>query len=139
MNHSKCHHDLFCCTVLYFFSNCFLEIKMSVMTTSNTSSVLKGIMEVFDFATCTNPWLACCYWVYCFCSVSADVVAYVDVWSSEKRANYSNIFIQQLEEIGAEVKRLFRTTVFVQLTYCALIRAYFVDRCHKDLINVSHM
>ncbi|XP_037541299.1 microcephalin [Nematolebias whitei] len=54
---------------------------MSVMTSSNKSSVLK------------------------------DVVAYVDVWSSEKRANYSNIFIQQLEEIGAEVSQRFNKRV----------------------------
>lgn len=38
---------------------------MSVMTSSNKSSVLKGILKVFVFATYTNPWLTC-YWVYCF-------------------------------------------------------------------------
>lgn len=36
-------------------------------------------------------------------NVLLDVVAYVDVWSSEKTANYSQTFIQQLEEMGAQV------------------------------------
>lgn len=36
--------------------------------------------------------------------VSADVVAYVDVWSSDKTANYSKPFVQQLQEMGAQVR-----------------------------------
>lgn len=39
------------------------------------------------------------------CSISsADVVAYVDVWSSDKTANYSKPFVQQLQEMGAQVR-----------------------------------
>ena len=38
-------------------------------------------------------------------NVSADVVAYVDVWSSDKTANYSKPFVQQLQEMGAEVRQ----------------------------------
>lgn len=37
--------------------------------------------------------------------MSADVVAYVDVWSSDKTANYSRPFIQQLQEMGAQVRQ----------------------------------
>lgn len=40
-------------------------------------------------------------------NVCADVVAYVDVWSGEKTANYSDVFIQQLEEMGAQVSTCF--------------------------------
>lgn len=40
-------------------------------------------------------------------NVCADVVAYVDVWSGEKTANYSDVFIQQLEEMGAQVSACF--------------------------------
>lgn len=36
-------------------------------------------------------------------NVSSDVIAYVDVWSSDKTANYSKPFIQQLHEMGAQV------------------------------------
>lgn len=36
--------------------------------------------------------------------LSADVVAYVDVWSSDKTANFSKPFVQQLEEMGAQVR-----------------------------------
>ena len=37
-------------------------------------------------------------------NVSADVVAYVDVWSAEKTANYSKPFAQKLQEMGAQVR-----------------------------------
>ncbi|CAL8299828.1 unnamed protein product [Merluccius merluccius] len=36
-----------------------------------------------------------------------DVVAYVDVWSSNKTENYSKPFIDQLREMGAEVSKTF--------------------------------
>lgn len=39
--------------------------------------------------------------------VSADVVAYVDVWSSDKMANCSKPFVQQLQEMGAQVRQHF--------------------------------
>ncbi|XP_077351726.1 microcephalin isoform X2 [Festucalex cinctus] len=40
-------------------------------------------------------------------TVLKDVVAYVDVWESDKRANYSKTFIQQLQEMGAKVCKKF--------------------------------
>ncbi|KAJ8359896.1 hypothetical protein SKAU_G00164210 [Synaphobranchus kaupii] len=36
-----------------------------------------------------------------------DIVAFVDVWSSSKTENYSKPFIQQLQEMGAEVSKTF--------------------------------
>ncbi|XP_064173092.1 microcephalin isoform X1 [Anguilla rostrata] len=36
-----------------------------------------------------------------------DVVAFVDVWSSSRTENYSKPFIQQLQEMGAEVSKTF--------------------------------
>uniref|UniRef100_A0A672JKK4 BRCT domain-containing protein n=1 Tax=Salarias fasciatus TaxID=181472 RepID=A0A672JKK4_SALFA len=44
-------------------------------------------------------------------SVLKDVVAFVDVWSSEKTANYSKPFIQQLQEMGAQVSKTFNKQV----------------------------
>ncbi|KAF3842162.1 hypothetical protein F7725_024113 [Dissostichus mawsoni] len=44
-------------------------------------------------------------------SVLKDVVAYVDVWSSDKTANYSKPFVQQLQEMGAEVPKTFNKQV----------------------------
>lgn len=48
-------------------------------------------------------------------NVLPDVVAYVDVWSSEKTANYSQTFIQQLEEMGAQVSPI-NTQLFYEFT-----------------------
>ncbi|XP_029305546.1 microcephalin isoform X2 [Cottoperca gobio] len=45
------------------------------------------------------------------CSVLKDVVAYVDVWSSDKTANYSKPFVQQLQEMGAQVTKTFNKQV----------------------------
>uniref|UniRef100_A0A3Q3IJF7 BRCT domain-containing protein n=1 Tax=Monopterus albus TaxID=43700 RepID=A0A3Q3IJF7_MONAL len=45
------------------------------------------------------------------CSVLQDVVAYVDVWSSDKTANYSKPFVQQLQEMGAQVAKRFNKHV----------------------------
>ncbi|XP_029926318.1 microcephalin isoform X2 [Myripristis murdjan] len=44
-------------------------------------------------------------------SVLKDVVAYVDVWSSNKTENYSKPFIQQLHEMGAQVSKTFNKQV----------------------------
>ncbi|XP_061692552.1 microcephalin [Syngnathoides biaculeatus] len=44
-------------------------------------------------------------------TVLQDVVAYVDVWSSDKRANYSKTFIQQLLQMGAQVAKKFNKQV----------------------------
>ncbi|KAF5879847.1 microcephalin isoform X1, partial [Clarias magur] len=40
-----------------------------------------------------------------------DVVAYVDVWSASKTENYSNPFIQQLRDMGAQVCKTFNKQV----------------------------
>uniref|UniRef100_A0A3B4VNZ1 Microcephalin 1 n=1 Tax=Seriola dumerili TaxID=41447 RepID=A0A3B4VNZ1_SERDU len=45
------------------------------------------------------------------CSVLKDVVAYVDVWSSDKTANYSKPFVQQLQEMGAQISKTFNKQV----------------------------
>lgn len=48
--------------------------------------------------------------VYVFVSPSdflcTDVVAYVDVWSTSRSENYSDTFIQQLRDMGAQVRGL---------------------------------
>uniref|UniRef100_W5K8I4 BRCT domain-containing protein n=1 Tax=Astyanax mexicanus TaxID=7994 RepID=W5K8I4_ASTMX len=44
-------------------------------------------------------------------SVLKDVVAYVDVWSASKTENYSDPFIQQLQELGAKVSKTFNKQV----------------------------
>lgn len=54
-------------------------------------------------------------------NVLLDVVAYVDVWSSEKTANYSQTFIQQLEEMGAQVSPI-NTRLFTESTVITLTR-----------------
>lgn len=51
-------------------------------------------------------------------NVSADVVAYVDVWSADKTGNYSKPFVQQLLEMGAQVRHYFHFIVFVVFTDC---------------------
>ncbi|XP_036429603.1 microcephalin [Colossoma macropomum] len=44
-------------------------------------------------------------------AVLKDVVAYVDVWSASKTENYSNPFIQQLQDMGAQVSKTFNKQV----------------------------
>ncbi|XP_047208198.1 microcephalin isoform X2 [Girardinichthys multiradiatus] len=84
-------------------------------------------------------------------SVLKDVVAYVDVWSSDKRANYSNPFIQQLEEMGAQVsKRLNKQVTHVvfnnghQATWrkakkmdVQLVSVLWVGRCYDGSVRVD--
>lgn len=43
--------------------------------------------------------------------VFEDVVAYVDVWSASRMEDYSDPFIQQLLDMGAEVRMLFIWTI----------------------------
>lgn len=72
------------------------------MTATINSSVLKGMADVILVSLQCIPddlWFS----FMTLLNVPADVVAYVDVWSSDKRANYSKTFIQQLEEMGAQV------------------------------------
>ncbi|MCI4376758.1 hypothetical protein PGIGA_G00192160 [Pangasianodon gigas] len=44
-------------------------------------------------------------------AVLKDVVAYVDVWSASKTENYSDPFIQQLRDMGAQVCKTFNKQV----------------------------
>uniref|UniRef100_A0A4W4F3B6 BRCT domain-containing protein n=1 Tax=Electrophorus electricus TaxID=8005 RepID=A0A4W4F3B6_ELEEL len=39
------------------------------------------------------------------------VVAYVDVWSASKTENYSDPFIQQLRDMGAQVHKTFNKRI----------------------------
>lgn len=50
----------------------------------------------------------------------ADVVAYVDVWSGEKTANYSDVFIRQLEEMGAQVSIVKFCDLMLMVLACIL-------------------
>uniref|UniRef100_A0A3B4ZLT5 Microcephalin 1 n=1 Tax=Stegastes partitus TaxID=144197 RepID=A0A3B4ZLT5_9TELE len=91
------------------------------MTTSNSSSVLK------------------------------DVVAYVDVWSSDKTANYSKPFVQQLQEMGAQVSKTFNKQVThvvfnnghpatwrkAKKSNVRLVSVLWVGRCHDDGAHVD--
>ncbi|XP_061646430.1 microcephalin isoform X2 [Phyllopteryx taeniolatus] len=93
-----------------------LVLKMPLMATSNNSTVLQ------------------------------DVVAYVDVWSSDKRANYSKTFIQQLLQMGAQVAKTFNKQVThvvfnnghpatwrkAKKSDVKLVSVLWVERCHDD-------
>ncbi|XP_054886104.1 microcephalin [Poeciliopsis prolifica] len=84
-------------------------------------------------------------------SVLKDVVAYVDVWSSDKRANYSKPFIQQLEEMGARVSKGFNKQVTHvvfsnghQATWTKakkrdvqLVSVLWVGRCYDDCVRAD--
>ncbi|XP_032409726.1 microcephalin [Xiphophorus hellerii] len=84
-------------------------------------------------------------------SVLKDVVAFVDVWSSDKRANYSKPFIQQLEEMGAQVSKGFNKQVTHvvfsnghQATWrkakkrdVQLVSVLWVGRCYDDGVRAD--
>ncbi|KAM4590834.1 microcephalin [Odontesthes bonariensis] len=84
-------------------------------------------------------------------SVLKDVVAYVDVWSSDKRANYSKPFIQQLQEMGAEVSKRFNKQVThvvfnnghpatwrkAKKSDVRLVSVLWVGRCYDDGVRVD--
>ncbi|XP_047459690.1 microcephalin [Mugil cephalus] len=79
-------------------------------------------------------------------SVLKDVVAYVDVWSSDKTANYSKPFVQQLQEMGAQVSKTFNKHVThvvfnnghpatwrkAKKSGVRLVSVLWVGRCHDD-------
>ncbi|XP_032397409.1 microcephalin isoform X4 [Etheostoma spectabile] len=85
------------------------------------------------------------------CSALKDVVAYVDVWSSDKTANYSKPFVQQLQEMGAQVSK----TLSKQVTHVVfnnghpatwrkakksgvrLVSVLWVGRCYDDGVCVD--
>lgn len=90
-----------------------LELKKPAMTTKNISQVLKGTVHcVISMQLSFIKKIVCGLWLV---NVLLDVVAYVDVWSSEKTANYSKTFIQQLEEMGAQVSPI-NTRLFTEFT-----------------------
>ncbi|XP_053731627.1 microcephalin isoform X2 [Synchiropus splendidus] len=84
-------------------------------------------------------------------SILKDVVAYVDVWSSEKTANCSKPFIQQLHEMGAQVSKTFskRVTHVVfhsghpttwrkaKKSHVKLVSVLWVGRCYDDGVHVD--
>ncbi|XP_018543770.1 microcephalin isoform X2 [Lates calcarifer] len=85
------------------------------------------------------------------CSVLKDVVAYVDVWSSDKTANYSKPFIQQLQEMGAQVSKTFNKQVThvvfnnghsatwkkAKKSGVRLVSVLWVGRCYDDGVRVD--
>ncbi|XP_070697156.1 microcephalin [Pempheris klunzingeri] len=85
------------------------------------------------------------------CSVLKDVVAYVDVWSSDKSANYSKPFIQQLHEMGAQVSKTFNKQVThvvfnnghpatwrkAKKSGVRLVSVLWVGRCYDDGVRVD--
>ncbi|XP_034465496.1 microcephalin isoform X1 [Hippoglossus hippoglossus] len=84
-------------------------------------------------------------------SVLKDVVAYVDVWSSDKTANYSKPFVQQLQEMGAQVSKTFNKQVThvvfnnghpatwrkAKKTDVTLVSVLWVGRCYDDGVHVD--
>lgn len=49
-------------------------------------------------------WVSFSLMFFPFLFYRTDVVAYVDVWSASKTENYSDPFIQQLRDMGAQVR-----------------------------------
>ncbi|XP_073337423.1 microcephalin [Pagrus major] len=84
-------------------------------------------------------------------SVLKDVVAYVDVWSSDKTANYSKPFVQQLQEMGAQVSKTFNKQVThvifnnghpatwrkAKKSNVKLVSVLWVGRCYDDGVCVD--
>ncbi|KAM7385680.1 hypothetical protein PAMP_001746 [Pampus punctatissimus] len=84
-------------------------------------------------------------------SVLKDVVAYVDVWSSDKTANYSKAFIQQLQEMGAQVSKTFNKQVThvifnnghpatwrkAKKSHVKLVSVLWVGRCYEEGVHVD--
>ncbi|CAK6951596.1 microcephalin [Scomber scombrus] len=84
-------------------------------------------------------------------SVLKDVVAYVDVWSSDKSANYSKAFIQQLQEMGAQISKTFNKQVThviynnghqatwrkAKKSNVKLVSVLWVGRCYDDRVHVD--
>uniref|UniRef100_A0A3B4BFR2 BRCT domain-containing protein n=1 Tax=Periophthalmus magnuspinnatus TaxID=409849 RepID=A0A3B4BFR2_9GOBI len=80
-----------------------------------------------------------------------DVVAYVDVWSSDKTANYSKPFVQQLQEMGAQVTKTFTKQVThvifshghpatwrrAKKSHVKLVSVLWVGRCYDEAMQVN--
>nr|XP_046257590.1 microcephalin isoform X2 [Scatophagus argus] len=85
------------------------------------------------------------------CSILQDVVAYVDVWSSDKTANYSKPFVQQLQKMGAQVSKTFTKQVThvvfnnghpatwrkAKKSDVRLVSVLWVGRCYDDGVRVD--
>ncbi|XP_065815862.1 microcephalin isoform X1 [Labrus bergylta] len=83
--------------------------------------------------------------------VLKDVVAYVDVWSSDKTANYAKPFVQQLQEMGAQVPKTFNKQVThvvfknghpatwrnAKKSGVRLVSVLWVSRCYEDGVRVD--
>ncbi|XP_022061005.2 microcephalin [Acanthochromis polyacanthus] len=84
-------------------------------------------------------------------TVLKDVVAYVDVWSSDKTANYAKPFAQQLQEMGAQVSKTFNKQVThvvfnnghpatwrkAKKSDVRLVSVLWVGRCYDDGVHVD--
>ncbi|XP_062422751.1 microcephalin isoform X2 [Pungitius pungitius] len=84
-------------------------------------------------------------------SVLKDVVVYVDVWSSDKTANYSKPFVQQLQEMGAQVSKSFNKQVThvvfnnghpatwkkAKKNDVKLVSVLWVGRCYDDGVRLD--
>ncbi|XP_026164669.1 microcephalin isoform X1 [Mastacembelus armatus] len=84
-------------------------------------------------------------------AILQDVVAYVDVWSSDKTANYSKPFVQQLQEMGAQVSKTFNKRVThvvfgnghpatwrrAKKSDVKLVSVLWVGRCYDDGVRVD--
>ncbi|KAM8858613.1 microcephalin isoform 2-T2 [Spinachia spinachia] len=84
-------------------------------------------------------------------SVLKDVVVYVDVWSSDKTANYSKPFVQQLQEMGAQVSKSFNKQVThvvfnnghpatwkkAKKNDVRLVSVLWVGRCYDDGVRLD--
>ncbi|KAM3862948.1 microcephalin [Diretmus argenteus] len=84
-------------------------------------------------------------------SILKDVVAYVDVWSSNKTENYSKPFILQLQQMGAQVSKTFNKQVThvvfknghqatwkkAKTTCVRLVSVLWVASCIDDGVHVD--
>lgn len=84
-------------------------------------------------------------------TILKDVVAYVDVWSSDKTANYAKPFAQQLQEMGAQVSKTFNKQVThvvfsnghpatwrkAKKRDVRLVSVLWVGRCYDDGVHVD--
>ncbi|KAF0027419.1 hypothetical protein F2P81_020160 [Scophthalmus maximus] len=102
-----CHHNLLfsLCHLLAMSSTCINPIIYGFLN----SNFRQEVREVLMHCCCRPLEEECESWSLNPVmttsnnrSVLKDVVAYVDVWSSDKTANYSKPFAQQLQEMGAQ-------------------------------------
>ncbi|XP_076022280.1 microcephalin isoform X2 [Genypterus blacodes] len=84
-------------------------------------------------------------------SLLKDVTAYVDVWASDKTANYSKTFTQQLQDMGAQVSKTFSKQVThvifsnghlttwkkAKEREVKLVSILWVARCYDDGVHVD--